>query len=34
MPSAPRANLNIPVLMIAEKLADAIKIPAPEGRRT
>jgi 5-(hydroxymethyl)furfural/furfural oxidase len=25
MPTAPRANLNIPVIMLAEKMADAIR---------
>jgi 5-(hydroxymethyl)furfural/furfural oxidase len=25
MPSVPRANLNIPTIMVAEKMADAIK---------
>jgi 5-(hydroxymethyl)furfural/furfural oxidase len=25
MPTAPRANLNVPVMMIAEKMADAIR---------
>jgi 5-(hydroxymethyl)furfural/furfural oxidase len=25
MPTVPRANLNIPTIMVAEKMADAIK---------
>lgn len=30
MPSVPRANLNIPVIMIAEKFADAIRADQPK----